>query len=198
MTSSLLPRRASIPVDVGGVVDRRRCAHRRAVDDQHRHGRRRGDRAPVRPTLASAGSEIVRITVDRDEAAKAVPHIRDRLAQMGAAVPLVGDFHYNGHTLLSREPRLRRGARQVPHQSGQRRLQGQARPAVLGHRRAGAEARQARAHRRQLGQPRPGAADAPDGRERGFAGARRTPAPSCTRPSCSRACCRPSAPRSSA
>src|SRR5262249_46438621 len=54
--------------------------------------------------LARAGSEIVRITVDRDAAAKAVPHIRDRLAQMGVAVPLVGDFHYNGHTLLSDHP----------------------------------------------------------------------------------------------
>src|SRR5438552_10545500 len=54
--------------------------------------------------LARAGSEIVRITVDRDEAAKAVPHIRDRLAQMGVPVPLVGDFHYNGHTLLTENP----------------------------------------------------------------------------------------------
>src|SRR5262249_19757893 len=54
--------------------------------------------------LARAGSEIVRITVDRDEAAKAVPHIRDRLAQMGVKVPLVGDFHYNGHTLLADNP----------------------------------------------------------------------------------------------
>jgi len=54
--------------------------------------------------LARAGSEIVRITVDRDEAAKAVPHIRDRLAQIGVEVPLVGDFHYNGHTLLSDNP----------------------------------------------------------------------------------------------
>ena len=70
-----------------------------------------------------------------------------------------------------RESGLRRGARQVSHQSRQRRLQGQARPAVLGHRRAGPEARQAGAHRRQLGQPRPGAADPPDGRERGLAGA---------------------------
>jgi (E)-4-hydroxy-3-methylbut-2-enyl-diphosphate synthase len=54
--------------------------------------------------LARAGSEIVRVTVDRDEAAKAVPLIRDRLAQMGVAVPLVGDFHYNGHTLLAENP----------------------------------------------------------------------------------------------
>src|SRR5436190_20336910 len=54
--------------------------------------------------LARAGSELVRITVDRDAAAKAVPHIRDRLAQRGASVPLVGDFHYNGHTLLADNP----------------------------------------------------------------------------------------------
>src|SRR5579863_6578823 len=47
--------------------------------------------------LARAGSELVRITVDRDEAAVAVPHICDRLAQMGVAVPLIGDFHYIGH-----------------------------------------------------------------------------------------------------
>jgi (E)-4-hydroxy-3-methylbut-2-enyl-diphosphate synthase len=54
--------------------------------------------------LARAGSEIVRITVDRDEAAKAVPLIRERLLRMGVRVPIVGDFHYNGHTLLSDNP----------------------------------------------------------------------------------------------
>jgi (E)-4-hydroxy-3-methylbut-2-enyl-diphosphate synthase len=54
--------------------------------------------------LAMAGSELVRITVDRDEAAVAVPHIRDRLAQMGVAVPLIGDFHYIGHKLLADHP----------------------------------------------------------------------------------------------
>ena len=54
--------------------------------------------------LAKAGSELVRITVDRDESAKAVPHIRDRLDKMGVSVPLVGDFHYNGHTLLNDHP----------------------------------------------------------------------------------------------
>src|SRR6202161_4923688 len=51
--------------------------------------------------LARAGSELVRITVDRDEAAAAVPHIKDRLGQMGVDVPLVGDFHYIGHKLLA-------------------------------------------------------------------------------------------------
>jgi len=54
--------------------------------------------------LSRAGSELVRITVDRDEAAKAVPHIRDRLARRGISVPLVGDFHYVGHTLLRGNP----------------------------------------------------------------------------------------------
>ena len=54
--------------------------------------------------LHRAGSEFVRITVDRDEAAAAVPHIRDRLARMGVAVPLIGDFHYIGHKLLAEHP----------------------------------------------------------------------------------------------
>src|SRR5262247_864483 len=54
--------------------------------------------------LAAAGSELVRITVDRDEAAAAVPHIKDRLRKMGADVPIVGDFHYIGHKLLADHP----------------------------------------------------------------------------------------------
>jgi (E)-4-hydroxy-3-methylbut-2-enyl-diphosphate synthase len=54
--------------------------------------------------LARQGSEIVRITVDRDEAAAAVPHIKDKLLKMGVDVPLVGDFHYIGHTLLAAHP----------------------------------------------------------------------------------------------
>src|SRR6202047_3054678 len=54
--------------------------------------------------LARAGSEFVRITVDRDEAAAAVPHIRDRLLSKGIDVPLVGDFHYIGHKLLTGHP----------------------------------------------------------------------------------------------
>ena len=54
--------------------------------------------------LHGAGSEIVRITVDKDEAAAAVPHIRDRLARLGIDVPLVGDFHYIGHKLLADHP----------------------------------------------------------------------------------------------
>jgi (E)-4-hydroxy-3-methylbut-2-enyl-diphosphate synthase len=54
--------------------------------------------------LARAGSELVRITVDRDEAAAAVPHIREKLDAMGCDVPLIGDFHYIGHKLLTKHP----------------------------------------------------------------------------------------------
>ena len=54
--------------------------------------------------LARTGSEIVRITVDRDEAAAAVPHIKERLLKMKVDVPIVGDFHYIGHKLLADHP----------------------------------------------------------------------------------------------
>jgi (E)-4-hydroxy-3-methylbut-2-enyl-diphosphate synthase len=54
--------------------------------------------------LAAAGSELVRITVNTSEAAAAVPHIRDRLGQLGCDVPLIGDFHFNGHKLLQEHP----------------------------------------------------------------------------------------------
>jgi (E)-4-hydroxy-3-methylbut-2-enyl-diphosphate synthase len=54
--------------------------------------------------LAQAGSELVRITVDRDEAAAAVPRIKERLLRIGVTVPLIGDFHYIGHKLLADHP----------------------------------------------------------------------------------------------
>ena len=54
--------------------------------------------------LARAGSELVRITVNNDEAAKAVPRIAEQLAKMNVSVPLIGDFHYNGHKLLGENP----------------------------------------------------------------------------------------------
>ena len=96
-------RRKTVPVDVGGVT----VGGPAPVVVQSMTNT---DTADVEETakqvaeLARAGSEIVRITVDRDEAAKAVPHIRDRLALMGVEVPLVGDFHYIGHKLLTENP----------------------------------------------------------------------------------------------
>jgi len=93
-------RRASIPVDVGGVI----VGGSAPIVVQSMTNTDTADAegtAQQTADLARAGSEIVRITVDRDEAAKAVPRIRERLLQMGVTVPLVGDFHYNGHTLLA-------------------------------------------------------------------------------------------------
>jgi (E)-4-hydroxy-3-methylbut-2-enyl-diphosphate synthase len=103
MADLMSPRRISVPVDVGGV----------RVGGQHPivvQSMTNTDTADVEATarqvaaLARAGSELVRITVDRDEAAKAVPYIRDRLAGMGVKVPIVGDFHYIGHKLLAENP----------------------------------------------------------------------------------------------
>src|SRR5919106_6388754 len=54
--------------------------------------------------LARAGSELVRVTVNNDEAAAAVPHIVEELHRLGVPVPVIGDFHYNGHLLLTRYP----------------------------------------------------------------------------------------------
>ena len=98
-----VPRRKSVAVDVGGVT----MGGGAPIVVQSMTNT---DTADVDSTvaqvaaLARAGSEIVRITVDRDEAAKAVPYIRDRLALMGVETPLVGDFHYIGHKLLTENP----------------------------------------------------------------------------------------------
>src|SRR6266581_7517429 len=54
--------------------------------------------------LAGAGSELVRVTVNRPEAAAAVPEIKQRMLDAGCTAPLIGDFHYNGHLLLTRYP----------------------------------------------------------------------------------------------
>ncbi|MGI9383341.1 MAG: flavodoxin-dependent (E)-4-hydroxy-3-methylbut-2-enyl-diphosphate synthase [Methyloligellaceae bacterium] len=103
MTDLREVRRKSIAVQVGGVAI---GADAPVVVQSMTNT----DTADVEATarqvaaLAGAGSELVRITVDRDEAAAAVPHIRDRLASMGVAVPLVGDFHYIGHKLLAEHP----------------------------------------------------------------------------------------------
>ena len=55
--------------------------------------------------LWQAGSQLVRVTVDKEEAAAAIPEIIDRLGAAGCNVPVIGDFHYNGHVLLSKYPK---------------------------------------------------------------------------------------------
>jgi (E)-4-hydroxy-3-methylbut-2-enyl-diphosphate synthase len=101
--SAIHPRRASAAVNVGAVT----IGGTAPIAVQSMTNTDTADvEATARQTaeLAQAGSELVRITVDRDEAARAVPHIRDRLDRLGLAVPLIGDFHYNGHTLLAAHP----------------------------------------------------------------------------------------------
>ncbi|MBK1795397.1 MULTISPECIES: flavodoxin-dependent (E)-4-hydroxy-3-methylbut-2-enyl-diphosphate synthase [unclassified Devosia] len=97
------PRRQSVGVNVGGVM----VGGGAPVVVQSMTNTDTADiDATVKQVmqLARAGSEIVRITVDRDESAAAVPEIRDRLLTMGYDVPLVGDFHYIGHKLLTDHP----------------------------------------------------------------------------------------------
>ncbi|MDN5925929.1 MAG: flavodoxin-dependent (E)-4-hydroxy-3-methylbut-2-enyl-diphosphate synthase [Hyphomicrobiales bacterium] len=101
--ASPLARRASVAVDVGGV----KVGGDAPVVVQSMTNT---DTADVDSTVAQvaalhrAGSELVRITVDRPESAAAVPRIRDRLVRLGVDVPLIGDFHYIGHKLLADYP----------------------------------------------------------------------------------------------
>jgi (E)-4-hydroxy-3-methylbut-2-enyl-diphosphate synthase len=100
---SVAERRHSVGVDVGGVL----VGGGAPVVVQSMTNT---DTADIDATVKQvaqlwrAGSELVRITVDRDEAAAAVPHIRDKLAARGINVPIIGDFHYIGHKLLTDHP----------------------------------------------------------------------------------------------
>ena len=98
-----LPRRTSVPVRVGRVT----------VGGEHPvvvQSMTNTDTADVESTalqvhaLAKAGSELVRVTVNTEEAAAAVPHIVERVSALGSEVPIVGDFHFNGHKLLREHP----------------------------------------------------------------------------------------------
>ena len=100
---SRLPRRASVPVRIGRVT----------VGGDHPvvvQSMTNTDTADVESTalqvhaLAKAGSELVRVTVNTEEAAAAVPHIVERVSALGSEVPIVGDFHFNGHKLLREHP----------------------------------------------------------------------------------------------
>jgi (E)-4-hydroxy-3-methylbut-2-enyl-diphosphate synthase len=102
-TSSPAKRRVSVPVDVAGVV----IGGGRPVVVQSMTNTDTADaEATARQVaeLARAGSQIVRITVNTAEAAAQVPRIRERLERDGVHVPLVGDFHFNGHKLLAQFP----------------------------------------------------------------------------------------------
>ena len=103
MSTTFPERHRSVAVDVGGVM----VGGGAPIVVQSMTNTDTADvEATVRQVaaLAAAGSELVRITVDRDEAAAAVPHIKERLGQRGVSVPLIGDFHYIGHKLLADHP----------------------------------------------------------------------------------------------
>ena len=100
---SSIPRRSSVPVQIGAI----RVGGDAPVVVQSMTNTDTADAegtAQQVKSLARAGSELVRVTVNTAEAAEAVPRIRDRLDQMGAGVPLIGDFHFNGHKLLREHP----------------------------------------------------------------------------------------------
>ena len=102
-TSVRSQRRQSKPVPVGDVV----IGGDRPIVVQSMTNTDTADAAATAQQvfdLAQAGSDLVRITVNTEDAAKQVAGIRDRLDQMGCSVPLIGDFHYNGHTLLTKYP----------------------------------------------------------------------------------------------
>jgi (E)-4-hydroxy-3-methylbut-2-enyl-diphosphate synthase len=96
-------RRTTRPVEIGGV----KVGGGAPVVVQSMTNTDTADVAATSKQVADlwrAGSELVRVTVNTPEAAAAVPRIVDRLAMMGVHVPIIGDFHYNGHTLLANEP----------------------------------------------------------------------------------------------
>jgi (E)-4-hydroxy-3-methylbut-2-enyl-diphosphate synthase len=99
----MIPRRATTSVDVGGVLVG--SEHPIVVQSMTNTDTADPDATAIQVAqLAHAGSELVRITVNNDEAAAAVPVIRDKLDRLGVGVPLIGDFHYNGHLLLTQHP----------------------------------------------------------------------------------------------
>jgi (E)-4-hydroxy-3-methylbut-2-enyl-diphosphate synthase len=103
MSSPFKPRRKTVTADVGGV----KVGSAHPIVVQSMTNTDTADPASTAAqvaALAKAGSQIVRITVNNDEAAAAVPELMTRLSDLGVSVPIVGDFHYNGHLLLRKYP----------------------------------------------------------------------------------------------
>jgi (E)-4-hydroxy-3-methylbut-2-enyl-diphosphate synthase len=96
-------RRRTVTVTVGGVAIG--SEHPVVVQSMTNTDTADADATAIQVAqLAHAGSELVRVTVNNDEAARAVPVIREKLDRLGVGVPLIGDFHYNGHLLLTKHP----------------------------------------------------------------------------------------------
>ncbi|HEX3220614.1 MAG TPA: flavodoxin-dependent (E)-4-hydroxy-3-methylbut-2-enyl-diphosphate synthase [Candidatus Limnocylindria bacterium] len=98
-----MERRTTPTVDVGGVLIG--SEHPIVVQSMTNTDTADADATAIQVAqLAHAGSELVRVTVNNDEAAQAVPVIREKLDRLGVGVPIIGDFHYNGHLLLTKYP----------------------------------------------------------------------------------------------
>ena len=99
----VIQRRQTPTVDVGGVLVG--SDHPIVVQSMTNTDTADADATAIQVAqLAHAGSELVRVTVNNDEAAQAVPVIREKLDRLGVGVPIIGDFHYNGHLLLTKYP----------------------------------------------------------------------------------------------
>ena len=99
----VIERHETVSVDVGGVLIG--SAHPIVVQSMTNTDTADADATAIQVAqLAHAGSELVRVTVNNDAAAQAVPEIRRKLDGLGVGVPLIGDFHYNGHLLLTKYP----------------------------------------------------------------------------------------------
>jgi (E)-4-hydroxy-3-methylbut-2-enyl-diphosphate synthase len=99
----VIERRVTTTVDVGGMPVG--SGHPVVVQSMTNTDTADADATAIQVAqLAHAGSELVRVTVNNDEAARAVPVIRDKLDRLGVGVPIIGDFHYNGHLLLTKYP----------------------------------------------------------------------------------------------
>jgi (E)-4-hydroxy-3-methylbut-2-enyl-diphosphate synthase len=99
----MIDRRQTVAVDVGGVLIG--SGHPIVVQSMTNTDTADADATAIQVAqLAHAGSELVRVTVNNDAAAQAVPVIRQKLDGLGVGVPLIGDFHYNGHLLLTKYP----------------------------------------------------------------------------------------------
>jgi len=102
---SLPARRQTTTVVVGGIPVG--SSHPIAVQSMTNTDTADADATAIQVAqLAHAGSELVRVTVNNDDAARAVPVIREKLDRLGVGVPLIGDFHYNGHLLLTKHPAM--------------------------------------------------------------------------------------------
>ena len=99
----MIDRRQTVSVDVGGVLIG--SGHPIVVQSMTNTDTADPDATAIQVAqLAHAGSELVRVTVNNDAAAQAVPIIREKLDRLGVGVPIIGDFHYNGHLLLTKYP----------------------------------------------------------------------------------------------